>query len=212
VSLMAGENSSILSPNVAPSAPQGGMDPLLAHNPDLQAVINDRYYHSGIFPTSTPIPPDVGTSTAVLTPTPTLFATWTPFLLGQATQTPLAELPYPTIRPTITLPAGFSGLTSEEQAAQGSHQYAVACKSWNNCVCDSAIAEPGVTLPIVFGQNSVTLEEGKTAYQYEKVWPNLYRVVLEQKVAEIIFLRDGFEFSVKAGGLPCSLQVFTYKP
>ena len=211
VSLMAGQSSTMMSIGSAPTPPQTDPYYLQSKDPSLQEVINDRYLHYGIEDRSTFTPEPTSTATHTPVVTRTALATWTPFALGP-TSTPRVDSAVPTYRPTITLPAGFTGLTAEEQAAQGTHTYSVACQSWGDCVCDSALAEPRVTIPVVFDTTQVTLGSGNESLTYPKVWPNLYRLVLQGKVAEIRFLPEGFEFFVTQAGQACSLQTFTRQP
>jgi len=211
VSLMAGQSSTMMSIGSAPTPPQA--DPYIYHSddPSIQEVINDRWLHPGIEDRSTFTPEPTSTPSHTPVITRTALATWTPFALGP-TSTSRVDAAVPTYRPTITLPAGFTGLTAEEQAAQGTHTYSVACQSWGDCVCDSALASPQVTLPVVFDTTQATLGSGSQSLTYPKVWPNLYRLTLQQKVAEIRFLPEGFEFFVTQAGQACSLQTFTRQP
>lgn len=153
------------------------------------------------------------TPTPALSPTliPTRAATGTDFTPGPTSTQIRPTLPFPTHRPTITLPAGFSGLTAEEKVNEGSHSYTVACQSWGKCECDSALAVPGLEFKISFSIDRVTLNSQATEISYKKIVPNLYRIEDATTLSDIIFTIEGWEFYVTKGGNACALQVFTIK-
>ena len=213
VQLAAGQTSSLLAPGTAPAPPDNSpLDYIYSDNPIVQDMIKFTVWDwegKGPTPTSSLLTTITSTIPPTVTRTPWLTQTPAPLF---PTSTQRVDGAVPTYRPTITLPAGFSGLTPEEQSARGSHTYQVTCQSWGNCVCDSALAEPLVNLPIEFSDSQVTLGAGEQVFSYTKLWPNLYQVRLEQKVAEIRFIPEGFEFFVTQTGHACSLQIFTRQP
>jgi hypothetical protein len=208
--LSAGTSMTIDMNGTVTEPPTQTMDSkIAARDPAMATIMSDRYLK--YFPemwNATITPEPTNTPTRVKSSTPTAKATWTPYPTFM-TSTPEVRVEGPTRRPSVTVEAGFSGLTPEEQVNQGSHTFSVACQVFvGNCVCDSAMENPVVEILIVFDETGVTLGSGEEQLRYSKVWPNLYRVESNGTTAEITFLADGWEFYVTRDGSPCQLQTF----
>ncbi len=206
--LKAGEASTFISSGV-PSKPQSMDEKLFGDDPVMMEAIRGVINPPPIitetsFPT---IPEPTHKPTNTITPTPK--ATWTPMVLGD-TSTPQATPVGSLRRPTATVdPALNGGLTPEEKANQGEHTYAVSCQAFGNCVCDSALAVPSVTMTITIDRSSVNLAAKEGQLTYQRAAPNLFRITQNNLVTEITFLSEGWELYVEKGGNACSLQTYT---
>lgn len=206
--LRPGEASTFVSSGV-PSKPQSIDEKLFGDNPIMMEAISG-VIHVPVVITGTIIPTMAEpTRKPTSTITATLKATWTPMVLGD-TSTPQATSAGSLRRPSSTVdPALNGGLTPEEQVNQGEHTYAVACQSFGTCVCDSALAQPSVTMTIMIDRSSVSLAAKDGQLSYPRAAPNLFRITQNNIVADVTFLSEGWELYVEKDGNACSIQTYT---
>jgi hypothetical protein len=162
-------------------------------------------------------PPALATepATATIAATPRA-ATWTalPTLPGAtATLTPLPVTTHRAATPDPNWTPPIEGLTPEEFAHAGAHDFAHTCRAYNKCICSENLDTPKIT--IAFDRSGVTLSGvggGVTgAITYPKAGPNLYVLKAQGLEATLTFYIDGWDLTVTKNGAVCSRQTFLLK-
>jgi hypothetical protein len=208
VSLAANQSTAFMSSGI-PNQPQSLDQKLFGDDPAMMEVINERYYHFAIVEaTNYPTQP-AATSKPSATNQPTHAPTITMMALGPTSTAQSTRSANPVRRATATYDPSLKGLTKEEEVNQGQHTFGVACQSWGNCVCDSALAVPSVNMTITFDHSGVNLAAKEGQLAYPRAAANLFRIEQTNLIAEITFLPNGWELFVMKGGNACSLQTYT---